>query len=96
MRTINLHFTQEQLEAIANYLYVKGCEKHSLDNAIGYLSLWGLNYPVVDIYLRGPLDGEFMACYRTATLVEGADNVKPAYVIGAIFDQHTKKYGFHS
>lgn len=94
MRTVNLHFTYAELEASADYLNKHGAVNNALEEVIGHLSLWNLNYPVVDIYLRGPKDGEFTACYRNKTLEEVC--CKPAYVIGAIFDLYTKKYGFHS
>lgn len=61
MRTVNIHATEQELQVVAKYLYAAGCESRAMEDAIGYLSLRGLNYPVVDIYLRGPLDGEFTA-----------------------------------
>ena len=93
MRIINYHFDQAELEVAAQYLYSKSCQSNAMELAIGYLSLWGMNYPVVDIYLQD--DGDFTACYRHAAL-EPEQAVKPAYVIGAVFDHQTKKYGFHS
>ena len=93
MRTVNIHATQVELETVAKYLYAAGCESRAMEDAIGYLSLWGLNYPVVDIYLQGPLDGEFTAVYRKRPHEPG-DN--PEYVIGAVFNKDSRKYGFHS
>lgn len=89
MRQVNFKFEQEDLEEASKILYAAGCDNNAIEIAIGYLSTWGLNYPFVDIYLNVK-DAEFTACYRK----ELADS--PAYVIGAVFNKQSKKYGFHS
>ena len=89
MRKVNLNFEQQDLEEVSKTLYAAGCINNAIEIAIGYLSTWGLNYSFVDIYLNVK-EAEFTACYRK----ELADS--PAYVIGAVFDKQSKKYGFHS
>ena len=92
MRQVNLNFEQEDFEALARVLYALGCEDNALEKAIGYLSTWGLNYPFVDIYINVK-DTEFTACYRKRAFEQGDS---PAYVIGAVFNKQSKKFGFHS
>lgn len=65
---------------------------NAVEIAIGYLSSWGLSYPFVDIYIN-VRDTEFTACYRKRAFEEGDS---PAYVIGAVFNKQSKKFGFHS
>lgn len=90
MRQINFKFEQEDLEAQAKILYGLGAENTSVEIAIGYLSIWGCSYPFVDIFISNNKEAEFTACYRKE---EGGS---PAYVIGAVFNKQSKKYGFHS
>ncbi len=89
MRQVNLKFEQQELEELSKKLYTLGCENNAVEIAIGYLSTWGLSYPFVDIFISLK-DSEFTACYRKTT--EGY----PAYVIGAVFNKQSKKFGFHS
>ena len=89
MRQVNLNFEQKELEEVSKILYAAGCDNNAIEIAIGYLSTWGLNYPFVDIYLSVK-EAEFTACYHK----ELTDS--PAYVIGAVFNKQSKKYGFHS
>ena len=91
MRTVNIHLTQEEFEKLAQDLYKKGCKANALEEAIGYFTLWGLNFPFVDIYLRDPKDQELMAVYKRTN----EDNAA-AYVMGAVFNPVSKKYSFHS
>ena len=91
MRQVKIHLTQEEFEDLSKGLYARGCNANALEEAIGYLTLWGLNYPVVDIYLRDAKDGELMAVYNHAQA-----GAMPAYVMGAVFNKTTKKYSFHS
>lgn len=90
MRQVNLNFDQADLEAAAMVLYPLGCEPSAVEIALGYLASWGLSYPFVDIYISDSKSAEFTACYRKAT------KDSPAFVMGAVFDKQTKKYGFHS
>ena len=92
MRQVNLNFKQEDLEALAKILYALGCEDNALEKAIGYLSTWGYAYSFVDIYINVK-DTEFTACYRKRAFEQGDS---PAYVIGAVFNKQSKKFGFHS
>lgn len=93
MRQVNLNFEQDDFEALARVLYALGCEDNALEKAIGYLSTWGYAYPFVDIYITNHKDAEFTACYRAKANKEGDT---PAFVLGAIFNKQSKKYGFHS
>lgn len=95
MRTSNYQFDQDDLDSVAISLSSKGVDKpmQMMQAAFGYLTTWGMNYPIVDIYLRSKADGEFMAVFRHRPYQDGDS---PGYVIGAVFDSHTKKYGFHS
>ena len=54
-------------------------------DAIGYLSMWNMTYPSVDIYNDG--DTDMVAVYKDVLGVSG-------YVIGAVW--HEDHYGFHS
>ena len=92
MRQVNLNFNQDELEAVAKELYLLGCEAKALEIVIGYLSTWGLSYPFVDIYINVK-DTEFTACYRKKAFEQGDS---PAYVIAAVFNKQSKKFGFHS
>lgn len=92
MRQVNLNFEQKELEEVSKILYAAGCDNNAIEIAIGYLSTWGLNYPFVDIYINVK-DTEFTACYRKKAFEQGDS---PAYVIGAIFNKQSKKFGFHS
>ena len=89
MRQVNLNFEQDAFEALARVLYALGCEDNALEKAIGYLSTWGYAYPFVDIYLNVK-EAEFTACYRKQ--IEG----EASFVMGAVFNKQSKKYGFHS
>lgn len=91
MRIVNIHLTQEEFENLSKGLYARGCVSNALEEAIGYFTLWGLNFPFVDIYLRDPKDQELMAVYKRTN----EDNAA-AYVMGAVFNSSTKKYSFHS
>lgn len=67
-------------------------KRESLDNreyraAIGYLSTWNLSYEKVTIYARDELD--MVAVYRSNV-------TDKQYVIGAVWNQETKRYSFHS
>lgn len=90
MRTININFDQEEFEILAKVIYALGCEQHSIEKMIGYLSTWGFSYPFVDIYLTNPKEAELTACYRKEA--KGS----PMFVLGAIFNKQSKKYEFHS
>ena len=92
MRQVNLNFEQKELEEVSKILYAAGCDNNAVEIAIGYLSTWGLSYPFVDIYINVK-DTEFTACYRKRAFEQGDS---PAYVIGAVFNKQSKKFGFHS
>ncbi len=92
MRKVNLNFDQEYLEELSKLIYAAGAESNVVEIAIGYLSTWGFNYPFVDIYINVK-DTEFTACYRNKAFEQGDS---PAYVIGAVFNKQSKKFGFHS
>lgn len=81
-RTIEIRIDVPDLVALQNLV---GYEAFS--NAIGYLSLWNLNFPRAYIYLADKKDGELQACFERP---EGGIG----YVIGAIFREG--KYEFHS
>lgn len=89
MRKVNLNFDQEYLEELSKLIYAAGAESNVVEIAIGYLSTWGFNYPFVDIYINVK-DIEFTACYRKTA------EDSPAYVIGAVYNKQSKKFGFHS
>lgn len=92
MRTINLHYTADDLYKFQAALDAKGCEHPSkeMERVIGYLASWGPTYPVVDIYMAL---GELQACYRNKPY-ENFD--KPSFFIGAVFNDDNKKFGFYS
>jgi hypothetical protein len=92
MRQVNLNFDQAELEEVSKTLYANGCDNNAVEIAIGYLSTWGFSYPFVDIYIN-VRDTEFTACYRKES---SEQREQPAYVIGAVFNKQSKKYGFHS
>ena len=92
MRQVNLNFEQDDFEALARVLYAAGCDNNAVEIAIGYLSTWGFGYSFVDIYINVK-DAEFTACYRKKAFEQGDS---PAYVIGAVFNKLSKKFGFHS
>ena len=89
MRVVNLNFEQKDLEELSEVLYVEGCSAYAIEIAIGYLSTWNLNYPFVDIIISAK-NGEFTACYQKE--LDGSTH----YLIGAVFNKQTKKFGFHS
>lgn len=91
MRQVKIHLTQEEFENLSKGLYARGCNANALEEAIGYLTLWGLNFPFVDVYLRDAKDGELMAVYKRTD----EDNIA-AYVMGAVFNDTAHKYNFHS
>lgn len=89
-RTINLHLEDEDYVRIGmpsppSYSSVPGLAK--LYAAIGYLSSWNLNYPVVNIYTDGTYD--LIAVY----LKEDGER---GYAIGAVWNELESRYGFHS
>ena len=90
MRVVNFQFEQEEFTKLAQNLYVLGSRDKALEEAIGYLSIWGLNYSIVHIYIRDIKDGELLAVYTTPELENAG------FVMGAVFDKTTKKYSFHS
>ena len=83
-RTIQLLLTQEDMTQIAESI-------GTLDKlwyAIGYLSTWSVDaYPTVRIYEDGKTD--IAAIYLT-------EQGELGYVIGAVWNDTTKTYGFHS
>jgi hypothetical protein len=82
-RTVNIALTTQEHQNIVEAI---GHENHRLfEQALGYLSTWNLNYPIVNIYLDGNTD--MVAVYKRADLETG-------YVIGAVW--HEDHYGFHS
>jgi hypothetical protein len=84
MRVVNLNFTRDDLEQAA----IVVDSGKAIEAVIGYLSLWSISYPTVDIYLD-PKTAEFTAQYSSPEKVT-------TYVIGAVFNKETGKYGFHS
>ena len=56
--------------------------------AVGYLSTWNMTFPEVKLYYNAK-DVEITASYYTATGELG-------YCIGAVFNDDTKQFGFHS
>ena len=92
MRQVNFKFEQKDLETAAKNLYSNGSKNNSVEIAIGYLSVWGFSYPFVDIYLNAE-EAEFTAYYFNRAFEQGD---APAYIIGAVFNKQSKKYGFHS
>ena len=59
-------------------------------NSREFYNIFYLFYPFVDIFISNNKEAEFLACYRKE---EGGS---PAYVIGAVFNKQSKKFGFHS
>ena len=89
MRQVNLVFDPADLEQVNSMLHAEGCNNNVVELAIGYLSTWNFNYPIVDIHLNTK-NAELTAVY-----LKGAGYI-PTYVIGAVFDKKLKTYGFHS
>lgn len=56
--------------------------------AVGYLSTWNLTFPEVKLYYS-VRDMEITASYYDATGALG-------YCIGAVWNESTKQFGFHS
>lgn len=84
-RTVNHNYTADALDA----LRAQCLDETQINNAFGYLSLWNLTYPVVDLLiLGGTNEMEILACYRH----EAGGSV--AYAIGAVW--HGDHFGFHS
>ena len=82
MRTIRLSIDQETLAALEAKVGRK-----NLYTAIGYLSTWGMNYPEAVIVMDGKKD--LLGYYK--------DEVgETKYTIGAVWNDDTDAYGFHS
>lgn len=58
--------------------------------AIGYLSQWGLQYPVCNITVADVESPELVATYHRA----GESDARPAYVLAAVWNGSA--FGFHS
>ena len=56
--------------------------------AVGYLSTWNMSFPEVALYYNAK-EREITASYYTSMGVL-------AYCIGAVFNDATKQFGFHS
>lgn len=81
MRTVKLEI-DPNFEALVDY--------KAFLNAVGYLSTWGLSgYDEVELY-SSMRDLEITAIYRSST-----DDQK-RYVIGAIYNNSTQTFSFHS
>lgn len=86
MRNVNMNFADDSLEAMQNL-----CTPQEVDKAIAYLSTWAMtSYPFVTISIHG--DSELVGVYRRDNTILG----RPDYVIGAVFNEDSAKFGFHS
>ncbi|WP_454735397.1 hypothetical protein [Cupriavidus necator] len=85
MRTINIHL--DATEVSTRRRLPATSDAYSFDGAIAYLSLWNMNFQVVDIYSDG--DRDMTAYYRR-------DGGSTGYVIGAIWRESEGRYSFHS
>ena len=65
-----------------------------LQSAVGYLSMWNMNYPHVRIVFDVK-HKELIASYW-ATVPESVPGTRPGYVIGAIWHEDTQHFSFHS
>jgi len=80
MRTVELHYDEEQLMDVPTM---------QLQQAIGRLSLWAYSgYPKVRIYNDGKND---LIAFYTDT---NDDSIR--YTIGAVWRPESKEYTFHS
>jgi len=89
-RTLNLYMTAEERTMLGDK-----CTNEQLNRAIGYLTQWGLGsvkYGHVDIYVRDVKQPELLACYRSQEGSQAGVN----FVIGAVWDNNTEAFGFHS
>lgn len=85
-RTVKINLTADQRAGINARV-----GRENLHAAIGYLSLWNLGYPHVNIYPAD--DTDLIAVYYLQT---DSGAFERAYTIGAVFNSATGKYGFHS
>ena len=60
----------------------------NLQAAVGYLSRWNLNFPIVKIYMDSRDQGMEAAYFN-------ADRTQ-RYVIGAVWHEDEQRYSFHS
>ena len=85
IRNLKIHLDSDCLEQIEA---ITGSTKH-INEALGYLGIWNLNYP--EVYIgqegHGPNSADLMAVYRDKT-------GHKKYVIGAVW--HGDHYRFHS
>lgn len=86
MRTVELKLSEEFLKELSDNGV--GAVDKRLCDAIGYLSMWGLNGRAVKVVIYGDRRGEMTAVYSTA----GGSDV---FVIGAVPDDNWN-YSFHS
>ena len=84
-RTIHYNFNAVDLATLKDH-----CGTDALFDALGYLTQWNFTFSHVYISIRG--DDELVACYYTSK----DTRERPGYVIGAIFNEDTKKFSFHS
>lgn len=87
-RTVNHNYDIEALRDLH-----RQCESEKpIRDALGYLSLWGLeSYPVVDLSILGkPGDMEILAYYRRF------DGAQASFVIGAVWRKDEQSFSFHS
>lgn len=87
-RTVNHNYDMETLRA----LHTQCGSDQPIRDALGYLSLWGLDsYPVVDLSVLGkPGDMEIIAYYRDET------GTKARFVMGAVWRTADQSFSFHS
>lgn len=81
-RTVTIHIDAVKQTEIRTAVGAEAFYK-----AIGYLSTWSMTFPEVGIFADTNTD--LVAAYKDA-------NGKHGYTIGAIYNQVTKAYGFHS
>jgi hypothetical protein len=80
MRLLKLDISKDMLmDMAAQTDYIQ------LMDAIGYLSTWNMDYPVVDIFADGDTDLVAIYCDEYG---------KRQYVIGAVW--HDDHFGYHS
>lgn len=81
MRTINMFLTEEQIKA----RQALGCG-YEFEQALLYLVLWNMFYPLVHIYADGPRN-------MLATYSEHGNN---SFTIGVVWSEADDEYTFHS
>jgi hypothetical protein len=84
MRNIQYAFNAVELTALHH-----ATDHKQVEIALGYLSSWNMSFPSVLIYIVDK--DEIRAVYR-----DKEDDVRPGYVLAAVWHDDDKKFSFHS